>query len=72
MINVRDIVRFIKSRRLAWLRHVKRMPKEVIPMPLRILDGEVYGTRKRGRTRKIQNAEEDGCHQIVADGDGQR
>ena len=43
--NGEDIVIFIKSRRFSWLGHVKRMPKE--RMPLRILDGEIFVTTKR-------------------------
>jgi hypothetical protein len=41
-----DIVRFIKSRRIAWLGHVMRMDDK------RILQWKPIGTRTRGRPRK--------------------
>jgi hypothetical protein len=54
-----DIVRFVKSRRLAWLGHVERMGEVRIPRML--LHGGIEGRRRRGRQRKrwLQSLEED-------------
>ena len=54
-----DIVRFIKSRRIAWLGHVMRMDGKRTPK--RILQWKPMGTRTRGRPRKrwIAGIEED-------------
>jgi hypothetical protein len=49
LIGNADIVRFIKSRRKAWLGHVMRMDKRT---PKRILQWKPTGTRYRGRPRK--------------------
>jgi hypothetical protein len=43
-------VRFIKSRRIAWLGHVMR--KDDKRTPKKILGWKPLGTRIRGRTRK--------------------
>ena len=45
-----DIVRFINSRRIAWLGHVMRMGEKGTPK--RILEWKPIGTRIRGRPRK--------------------
>ena len=50
LIGNGDIVRFIKSRRLAWLGHVMRMDDKTTPK--RILQWKPIGTRTRGRPRK--------------------
>jgi hypothetical protein len=54
-----DIVRFIKSRRIAWRGHVMRMADKRTPK--RILEWKPIGTRIRGRPRKrwIVDIEED-------------
>jgi len=54
-----DILRFIKSRRIAWLGHVMRMDDKRTPK--RILQWKPIGTRTRGRPRKrwIAGIEED-------------
>ena len=50
LIGNADIVRFIKSRRMAWLGHVMRMDGG--EMPRRILEWKPMGRRIRGRPRK--------------------
>jgi len=54
-----DIVRFIKSKRMAWVGHVMQMDGG--RMPRRILEWKPTGRRIRGRPRKrwIENAEGD-------------
>jgi hypothetical protein len=53
-----DIVRFVKSRRLAWPRHVERMGE--VRMQRKLLHGRIE-ERRRGRPRKrwLQSLEED-------------
>jgi hypothetical protein len=59
LIGNTGIVRFIKSRRRAWLGHVMRMDDKRTPK--RILQWQPLGTRTRGRPRKrwIAGIEED-------------
>jgi len=59
LIGNGDIVRFIKSIRIAWLGHVMRMDDKRTPK--RILQWKPIGTRTRGRPRKrwIAGIEED-------------
>ena len=54
-----DIVRFIKSRRIAWLGHVLRMDDKRTPK--RLVEWKPIGTSIRGRPRKrwIVDFEED-------------
>ena len=54
-----DIVRFIKSRRIAWLGHVMRMDEKRTPK--RVLEWKPIGRRIRIRPRKrwIKDVEED-------------
>jgi hypothetical protein len=40
-----DRVRFIKSRRLRWLRHVERMEDKA--MPKRMIKGKLYSKRRK-------------------------
>ena len=50
LIKNADIVRFIKSRRIAWLGHVMRMDdKRTLK---RVLQWKPIGSRIRGRPRK--------------------
>jgi hypothetical protein len=59
LIGNADTVRFIKSRRMAWLGHVTRMDGG--RMPSRILEWKPVGRRITGRPRKrwSEDAEED-------------
>jgi hypothetical protein len=50
LIKNADIVRFIKSRRIAWLGHVMQMDDKRTPRG--ILDWKRIGTRIGGRPRK--------------------
>ena len=50
LIENADIVRFVKSRRIAWLDHVTRM--DDMRTRKRILEWKPVGTRIRGRPRK--------------------
>ena len=50
LIENADIVRFAKSRRIAWLGHVMRMNDKRTPQ--RISEWKPIGTRIRGRPRK--------------------
>ena len=59
LIGNADIVRFIKSRRIAWLGHVMRMDEKRIPK--RVLEWKPIGRRIRGRPGKrwVEDIEED-------------
>jgi hypothetical protein len=59
LIENADLVRFIKSRRIAWLGHVMRIDDKRTTK--RILQWKPIGTRTRGRPRKrwIAGIEED-------------
>jgi hypothetical protein len=59
LIENADILRFIKSRRIAWLGHVMRMNDQRTPK--RILVWKLIGTRTKGKPRKkwIADIEED-------------
>jgi hypothetical protein len=50
LIENADIVRFIKTRRIAWLCHAMQMDDKKTPK--RILEWKPKGTRTRGRLRK--------------------
>ena len=54
-----DIVRFVKSNRIAWLEHVIRMEGKRISK--RVLECKPTGRRNRGRPRKrwIEDIDED-------------
>jgi hypothetical protein len=47
LMDYADKLRFIKSRRIAWLGHVMRMDDKRTPK--RILEWKPVGTRTRGR-----------------------
>jgi hypothetical protein len=59
LVKNADIVRFIKSGRIAWLCHVMRMDEKRTPK--RILEWKPIGRRIRGRPRKrwIEDIEDD-------------
>jgi hypothetical protein len=59
LVEDADIVRFTKSRRIAWLGHVMQMDEKRTPE--RILEWKPVGRRIRGRPRKrwIEDIEED-------------
>jgi len=50
IIKNEDMVRFVKSRGIAWLRHVMRMDDKRTAK--KILEWKPIGTRTRGRPRK--------------------
>ena len=57
LIKNAAIVRFVKSKRIAWLGHVMRMEKK----PKRVLEWKPIGRRNKGRPRKswIEDIKED-------------
>jgi hypothetical protein len=59
LIGNTDIVRFIKSRRIAWLGHAMRMDEKRTPKS--VLEWKPVGRRIIGRPRKrwIEDIEED-------------
>jgi len=57
------ILRFIKSRRIAWLGHVMRMDDKRTPK--KILEWKPIGTRIGGRRRKRWIADIEGDMQIM-------
>jgi hypothetical protein len=59
LVKNADIVRLIKSRRIAWLDHVMQMDEKRTPK--RILEWKPIGRRIRGRPRKrwIEDNEDD-------------
>lgn len=50
ILQSKDVVRFIKARRIGWLGHVSRMSPDRIQRQL--LDGRMFGSRRRGRPRR--------------------
>jgi hypothetical protein len=59
LIKNADKVRYVKSKRMAWLGHVMRIEGEGIPK--RVLEWKPMGRRNRGRPRKrwIEDTEKD-------------
>jgi hypothetical protein len=59
LIKNADIVRYLKSKRMAWLGHVMRIEGERIPK--RLLEWKLMGRRNRGRPKKrwIEGIEKD-------------
>jgi hypothetical protein len=49
IIRKKDIVRFVKARRLSWIGHVERM--EDSRMPKRVMREEIHTRRKRDRPK---------------------
>jgi CRISPR/Cas system CMR-associated protein Cmr3 (group 5 of RAMP superfamily) len=49
IIRKKDIVRFVKTRRISWVSHVERM--EDSRMPKRVMREKIYTRRKRGRPK---------------------
>ncbi|PSN47273.1 hypothetical protein C0J52_13339 [Blattella germanica] len=58
--NYRDVIMFIKLRRLQWVGHVLRMEEQSIP--LKSLKGKMYGKRPVGKPRKrwLDDVRDDG------------
>jgi hypothetical protein len=59
IIRIKDIVRFVKARRISWTGHVERM--EDSRMPNRVMRENIYTRRKRGRpkVRWLDDIQED-------------
>jgi hypothetical protein len=49
IIRKKDIVRFVKARRISWIGHVERM--EDSSMPKSVTNDEIYTKRRRGRPK---------------------
>jgi hypothetical protein len=59
VIRKKDIVRFVKPKRISWIGHVERM--EDSRMPKRVMTEKIYTRRKRGRpnVRWLDDVQED-------------
>jgi hypothetical protein len=59
IIRKKDIVRFVKARRISWIGHVERM--EGSRMPKSVMREKIHTRRKRGRpkVRWLDDVQED-------------
>jgi hypothetical protein len=59
IIRKKDIVRFVKARRISWIGHVERMEDSRIPK--RVMKEKIYTKRRRGRpkVRWLDDVQED-------------
>jgi hypothetical protein len=59
IIRKKDIVRFVKARRISWISHLERM--EDSRMPKRVMREKIYTRRERGRpkVRWLDDVQED-------------
>jgi transcription termination factor 2 len=59
IIKKKDILRFVKARRISWVGHVERM--EDSRMPKRVMSEKIYTWRMRGRpkVRWLDDVQED-------------
>ena len=59
IIRIKDILRFVKLKRIGWIGHVERM--EGSRMPKRVMREKIYTRRKRGRpkVRWLDDIQED-------------
>jgi hypothetical protein len=59
IIRKKDIVRFVKVRRISWIGHVERMEDSRIPK--RVIREKTYTKRRRGRpkVRWLNDVQED-------------
>jgi hypothetical protein len=71
IIRKKDIVRFVKTRRISWIGHVQRMENNRTPK--RVMREKIYTRRKRGRpkVRWLDDVQE-GLREMGKESSGQR